>query len=423
MGKWLQKLLLFSYFFLMIYKPEFIFFYPSVNTFFGLVGLCFYFMNFTSKKVLIYEKGFGVKPVLQTYYPVLVFCVLSIIVNMSSDLHYVRYFISLVLFYFMAYLGAWGFYKVYGEITPKKVTDFFIAAALLHLGVSLARFAVPSVNDFITSLIRMSEADKLGMEHTAGGRLQGFGAAFFTSGIINGFILIMIAFTYYTEKLSSLTRIIYLVSFVVIFVIGLMNARTIMIGGGIGAVILFLAFLKGGGINVLKSIVMVGVAAIVLFWSSSKVLTTSDIDFELLSDFGFELFRAMESGEGTRTTDIMISQYSILPDNPKTWIIGDARWTGDKGWDYYGGTDIGFGRNLFYFGIIGSILLYLYNYNILKITFRRRNFFGKTTKYVVAVLFIYTLILNAKGPADLYFYVLPYYFCMRKGPHFNLITR
>jgi len=78
------------------------------------------------------------------------------------------------------------------------------------------------------------------------------------------------------------------------------------------------------------------------------------------------------------------------------------------------GTDIGIFRNLFYFGILGSIFLYLYNWKTLNNSVRKNRVFGSISKYVVLTLFLYTMVLNFKGPTDLFYYILPYYFCGRR---------
>jgi len=412
MSKKVLKVLLFAYFFLMIYKPEFRFTFHSVNTTFGLIGFAFFCMNHSKKDFLTYNAA-TYKPIIRTYLPVIVVSILSVIINMSFDLHFITYIITLGLYYFMAYLGAWGIYKVYGEITPRILLNFYIVAAFIHLGVSLARFANPAVNDILLSILRMSEADQLGLEHTMGGRLQGFGASFFTSGIINGFILIMIAFTLFEEHFSLTKKVFYVISFVFIFVIGLMNARTVMIGGGIGAFILLLSFMRDSK-HFITNTIAIGLTVMAIIYVLS-LIPSSDIDFDTLSNFGFEMFRALEEGDtSTHSTDTMVSQYSIMPDNLKTWLIGDAMWKGRNSWDYYMGTDIGVFRNLFYFGIIGSICFYLYNWKTLELSIKRNRIFGITSKYVVITLFLYTMILNFKGANDLFYYVLPYYFCGRK---------
>ena len=397
---------------MMIYKPEFKFTFHSVNTTFGLVGLVFYLFNHSKQSFYSYN-GAHYKKILKTYYPVILVSMLSILINMSLDLHYVTYIITCILCFFMVYLGMWGIYRVYGEITPKILMDFFIIAAFIHLGVSLAKYASSSINDIVTSMLRLSEGDEIAMSRTMGSRLQGFGATYFTSGIINGFIMIMMGFTMMSEKLSSGKKAYYIVSFVIILILAMMNARTAMIGGAIGALLIIISYLKDS--KHLFTNVMSIVAAISITFLIATLIPGSGIDFETLYNFGFEMVFALEGGStSTYTTDVMVSQYSIMPDNLKTWLIGDAHWVGATSYTYYMKTDIGVFRNLFYFGVIGSFYFYMYNWKILKLSITRNNIFGKLSMHVVFVLFVYTMILNFKGATDLFYYVLPFFFCGKR---------
>ena len=84
--------------------------------------------------------------------------------------------------------------------------------------------------------------------------------------------------------------------------------------------------------------------------------------------FGFEGFFALaETGSwSTGSNDILLNHMIVFPDSVKTWLIGDgygANPSGDPyyvGPDYHGfykGTDIGYLRFLFYFGIFGLVAL------------------------------------------------------------------
>ena len=83
--------------------------------------------------------------------------------------------------------------------------------------------------------------------------------------------------------------------------------------------------------------------------------------------FGFEgFFSLAETGEWqSRSNDILLNMV-VFPDNMKTWLIGDGYGANPSvdpyyiGPDYHGfymGTDIGYLRFLFYFGIFGLIAL------------------------------------------------------------------
>ena len=132
---------------------------------------------------------------------------------------------------------------------------------------------------------------------------------------------------------------------------------------------------------------------------------------ETLFEFAFEMFfNLAESGSlSTGSTDTLMTMYDAIPTTFKSWIIGDAKW--DTATGYYKGTDVGYLRNIWYFGIVGMGTLLYYYYRTLKIIFVERNTGIERPWLLMLTLFAYVVILNFKGPADLFFYVIPLYFC------------
>lgn len=412
MPSFLLKIGLVGYFYLMIYKPEFVFIPISDNTFFGLLGFCYYLFQKRQRNEIIRNSSAFFSPILSLYIPVLLISFISMLINQTEDYHYISYVFSLVLYYFMAYLGAVGFYKIYGEITPRILLKYYVIVALIHVFLSLAMFANSYLNDFMMSLLKQNDFEKEKLAITLGSRLQGFGAFFYTSGLINGFILILIGIELFLNKGSVLFRVFLTFSFVAIFVIGIMIARTIMIGAFLGLLIIIYGMYKDAG-HTFKNIAIYASASIFVFLLGIVTMSRSGIDFEYISEFGFEYITKIQDGDtSSHSSDRMIEMYDVRPDNIKTWIIGDCMW--QEGNHYYKRVDIGFLRNVFYFGALGSFLLYLYNYLVLRKVFFKRKLFQKYSYSVVLVLFIYTMILNLKGTVDLFYYVLPFYFCFNK---------
>ncbi len=393
----------------MIYKPEFVFIPHSVNSFFGIIGMVYFFANQPLRcRLLRWTKAYP-KPVFRIYLPVLAACFLSFIINQTADLHYVIYFISLILYFFIVYLGAVFFYKIYGELTPRILLKYFVAIAVIHVSVSLAMYANSSLNDLLLSLLKKTKGEESALASTYGSRLQGFGATFFTSGLINGFILIMISVGLYLEKYTLWTRVILYLSFALILVIGTMIARTIMIGGAIGILIMIAGLFRTGR-QFVKNITAFSISVGLAILLGGYFIVKSDIDFEAISQFGFEIVVKLSEGDtSSHSTDSMVDMYKTMPDNLSTWMVGDARWK--EGSYYYKRVDIGYLRNVFYFGIIGTLLLFLYNYATLRLVFVKRKLFANYSYLLLLTLFAYTLIINFKGTIDLLFYILPYYFC------------
>ena len=89
--------------------------------------------------------------------------------------------------------------------------------------------------------------------------------------------------------------------------------------------------------------------------------------------FGFEgFFSLWETGEWqTSSNDILLEHMVVFPDNWVTWLIGDGYaanpmdktlsffdpyYTGPIYHGYYKGTDIGYLRYIFYFGLVGTFV-------------------------------------------------------------------
>ena len=122
-------------------------------------------------------------------------------------------------------------------------------------------------------------------------------------------------------------------------------------------------------------------------------------DYGKIIDFGFEAFiNLSENGElSTKSSDGLQEEHlKILPDDIKTYLIGDTRWM--DGEHYYKGSDVGYIRLLFFFGIGGIVLFLLYQYSV---------FSTLSSIYVTPVLnrsfyliFFYAVVLLIKGYAD-----------------------
>ena len=197
-------------------------------------------------------------------------------------------------------------------------------------------------------------------------------------------------------------------SFLVITVFGMMMARTTLVGCILGVFI----FLRGW-VKSLKtfflSILSISIVAVISIYIVNHYFESSSIDFVALSEFAFDMFK---DGGGSQTQHSMESMFSMyrFPDDLKTWIIGDAKWMNDSGTGYYMNVDIGYLRALYYLGIFGLIALFVYYYRTIKIIFFNNRVFDKTPILSILALLGYVLVLNLKGPADIIYYILPYYF-------------
>lgn len=110
------------------------------------------------------------------------------------------------------------------------VVKYFVAVAVVQMLISFAMFANSSFHDLFTSLIRYDEIAEFGIEQSEGFRLIGFGTGFFSSGIIHGFILIVMSF-YYRYRIKSIgENILFFTTFFCVLLGGTFMARTTLVG-------------------------------------------------------------------------------------------------------------------------------------------------------------------------------------------------
>ena len=101
----------------------------------------------------------------------------------------------------------------------------------------------------------------------------------------------------------------------------------------------------------------------------------SDVKFKEHIEFAFEgFFSLAESGEWEVTSNNNLKNMIVFPESLKTWIIGDGYienprvtdpyYVGPTYSGYYMGTDIGYLRFIFYFGIFGLLMFMYFFYKV-----------------------------------------------------------
>lgn len=407
----LKKLFLFFWFFCFIYKPEFIFIPHSINMFMGIIGLILSTRN-KVRDIILYRTDARVISIVRLILPFVIISVFSMIINTSTDMKFIRYGISVFLAYYGAYWLSYMFYKCYGSLNVKIIVMYLLYATLLHQFIALIMFFDYSIYNLLQSLVRIDASGLEAMDRTAGFRLQGLGASFFTAGLIYGYVLIMLALAIKQGEFNSKEQPWIMASYFLITAVGIMMARTTIVGFALGLLII-ISYYATSWRKFFKTFIRLGFILCLLCVVVIKIYPSLLSDFEGLFEFAFELVNNYKnSGElHSGTTDRLLEMWGTIPDNFKTWLIGDARWVDADGRHYYMRVDVGYLRNLWYFGLIGTLTYLLYNLKSLKLVLDRRCVFNKVVgRYAWITLFLYTLVINTKGPIDLLLYIFPFLF-------------
>lgn len=290
---------------------------------------------------------------------------LSITINQTPDNTYVSYIISFSVWLSAAFFICSLIKGVHGKIDVQLVLNYLTVVCLAQCVLSLIIDNNPGFSRWVDSYFIVGQE----IAHKVK-RIYGIGALLDVAGLRFAIVLTSLAF-YLSEVMKPLKsgeRIFYIVSFLGISVIGNMIARTALVGTAIGIVVILAGlYFKPERPDATKlpaffSWLGLLAAGIMI----SVVLYNTNPDARKLFRFAFEgFFSLAEKGYWEVTSTEKLKTMVVWPETIHTWIIGDGYFENsrndinylgdatDQG--YYMGTDVGYLRFIFYFGIIGLI--------------------------------------------------------------------
>lgn len=394
--RWYQNILIIFCFFVYFFPFKAYGFDPRLLVF-------LFFFIYMIKDGLLLNRKVKCRNIKTLFYPVLMslFTVLSSVVNTITENTFIIFpfqVIYLLLLSYCIYYITKRFCKV---ISFYVITRYFLMTLVVQSVIAIVMFVNQPICLFLFDLQGIDLTSRV-IKMYFGVRLIGLGCFYFGAGAIYGLGLIAIMpFMLKAKNKQQLIKLILL--YVYIFIVGIFFARTAMIGCVFSIVYLIFCILIPKMCNkvflVFRQFIIYltvfGIALVFIYTSSPKLQE----DYGDIIDFGFEAFiNLVENGELSTASSDGLTEYhlSIWPQNQKTYYIGDMRWT--KGDSYYGDSDVGYVRLLFYFGVPGVILFLLYQYSIVRISgliFKER-----ILSFFFFTVFFYALILLIKGYID-----------------------
>ena len=394
--RWYQNILIIFCFFVYFFPFKAYGFDPRLLVF-------LFFFIYMIKDGLLLNRKVKCRYIKTLFYPVLksLFTVLSSVVNTITENTFIIFpfqVIYLLLLSYCIYYITKRFCKV---ISFYVITRYFLMTLVVQSVIAIVMFVNQPICLFLFDLQGIDLTSRV-IKMYFGVRLIGLGCFYFGAGAIYGLGLIAIMpFMLKAKNKQQLIKLILL--YVYIFIVGIFFARTAMIGCVFSIVYLIFCILIPKMCNkvflVFRQFIIYltvfGIALVFIYTSSPKLQE----DYGDIIDFGFEAFiNLVENGELSTASSDGLTEYhlSIWPQNQKTYYIGDMRWT--KGDSYYGDSDVGYVRLLFYFGVPGVILFLLYQYSIVRISgliFKER-----ILSFFFFTVFFYALILLIKGYID-----------------------
>lgn len=338
-------------------------FLPDLNTkmCLAVVGIFISILSFVQKKEMLFPQN--VAKIGTAAIVVSMIGVVSVVLNNTSDYLYATYFVSMAVWLGGAYAVCYIIKAVHKTLTIENVTMYITGVCILQCVMALVINSNVSVKNFIDTYVIQGQSILDAMD-----RLYGIGASLDTAGVRFSACLIMLTFIIAKNKglMGRWQNLLSIVAFAALVVIGNMVARTTSVGLLLSAMYVLITFrpnhLSKGMLNLITSIVVV----LLLIVPLCVYLYNNNPQFHQLSRFAFEgFFSLTEKGEWRVGSNEMLKSMVIFPENIKTWLIGDGyfldpyetdpTYVGQYMGGYYMGTDIGYLRFIFYFGIIGLI--------------------------------------------------------------------
>lgn len=290
----------------------------------------------------------------------------SVIINNTPDYAYAVYIVSMWVWLGAAYFIVKIMETVHGRLDISILCNYFVAVCVFQCLASILIDRYPEVRDLVDTYVQQGQDF---LKNTVGiKRKYGIGANLDVAGSRFSAVLIMTAVLLVSanERNKTGLALLYFLSFIFISVQGNAIARTTTVGMLIGLAWILLYAVrtifrpseKRGHVLLLGSLIS---AALVVYCT---YLYNVDEQFHEDMRFGFEgFFSLFEEGSWNVASNDKLSTMYVWPDNLKTWLIGDGYFSNPINTDpyfvgkvtggYYMGTDAGYLRFIFYFGVFG----------------------------------------------------------------------
>lgn len=388
-----------------LFPVGFTFLPSSINTkmILALIGGLMFMATSFKKRALLIKKDMMMPIVLALLFSL--GCFVSVTLNNTNDYSYVSYFLT-----FCTWLG--GAYAVLGIIESvehasnaailiKYLTIVCVAQCVLAILID----RIPNFQLLVDSVVVQGQE----FFHEVD-RLYGIGAALDSAGVRFSVVLLLMSYEL-VRNLKDYDKLQfgYIVSFLIISLLGNMISRTTTVGVVLGFAYIFVRSMRLT-ISIKKSsakYIAIVSGFILIFIISSIFLYQTDEAFREQLRYAFEgFFNWAETGVWrTASTDKLNAIMWIWPTTTKSWIWGTGLF---DNWVY--STDIGYCRLILYCGLLGfSLFTLFFLFNTRAIANRY-----PSMRVLMIMFFALTLIVWIKVSTDIFFiYALLY--CIKES--------
>lgn len=350
-------------------------FIPGINTkmMMAVVGLGFLVFNMINKKRKEMSREFIILNLLACVVGIV--SLISMVYNGTPDNSYMTYIVSVWVWCSAAYAVLNMIHIVHGKLTFRLICNYIIAVCVIQTTLAFSMQFIPALKAFVDSFL--AGTGFMGKNEE---RLYGVGAALDPSGLRFACVLTLTMYmAIHSPSEKKWLSWVYIAAYGIILVLGNMMSRTTIVGVAISLLLLVTELSRGDRTQkdsdepdyMGASVIMKRLLAIILI--ITPVFVTLYNTNKTVRDnlrFGFEGFFALvEDGHWHTTSSDGLESHWVFPETLEAWIIGDGyiastdideNYIGVEYAGYYKGTDIGYCRFLFYFGIVGTLAMILF---------------------------------------------------------------
>ena len=381
-------------------------FLPVGNTkiYLAVCGLVLFFLNQIRNRQQV-SSHFMVTVSLAAFVVSLI-CIVSLLYSETNDTTYAIYIIQMWVWTGGAYFVTRCMKSVHGNVTVELIAFYVVGVCAIQCFFALMNEFIPVFKGWVDTYVEQETANLNRLD-----RMYGIGASLDTGGSRFACALILLSHILMRYANKNNGRIILLAFlFIFIFITGNMVARTTLAGGIIA--ILYLLYCLREGINGSAQKVFLLFAAVLAV--TIPILTSlyySSVEVKDMFRFAFEaFFNLSEKGSiKTGSTNDLLLMWQQVPQELRTWIIGDGYflsphftnpyYTGYLYGAYHMGTDVGYLRFIFYFGITG-LLAFAYFFVLCTRECRKKY---PAHKVLFILLLVMNYVLWIKVATDLFF--------------------
>jgi len=291
--------------------------------------------------------------------------VFSAVYNNTPDYAYATYLVSMLVWMSGAYFVCRVIRLAHEECNLRVLCNYMIAVCVIQCILALYIDLSPWFKHLVDEYIEQGQ-DFLNGKKVK--RLYGIGASLDVAGSRFAAVLTVVMYQLITpwKGKRCYHYLLYMLAFILIGLLGNMIARTTLIG-----LVLALGYLAWVTFKYLKNL---GVQNLyvwrwlipVLILSLPLIVYSYQTNQTIHKNvrFGFEgFFSLAEKGRWEVSSNDRLKTMYVFPESLKTWVVGDGYFSnpsntdpnfiGQKTGGYYMGTDVGYLRFIFYFGLLG----------------------------------------------------------------------